>query len=1105
MHLKLYYLKLIMRTVLFLSFLIVSFTELLFAGYVKAQVLSKKISISIEEKNLPTIFKDLEEHQVYIAYDANKLKLATKTVTAKKFTNNTVDEVLKHVFKGMPIGYKEVGSYITLHPKAIDENGRISGRIIDSRGEPLPNASIRIIELNRTTQSGIDGTYAFQVPAGTYTLEVSYVSYQKQRISTVQVRSGNRTALDIAMKSANAELQEVTVTTTFKKASVAGLYAAQKNAGSVTDGISAEQIARTPDNDMGQVLKRVTGLTTVNNKSVIVRGMSDRYNQAMLDGVVIPSTSQNKRDFSFDIIPTEMVSSVVVNKTATPDVSSEFSGGQVSINTLDIPAENFTSVAVGTGGNSQTTGKDFYRLGKKRNAEYFGFYDKVAKQPEGLTPWRWDGGSIEIPPPGKPGVTDHLVLIPGTDNRPYSSLDAVAQSKKLSADELKLYQYTGSPNANVRLAVGRVYDLKNNMRFGFSASGNIRNEQNIIEFNNVRGTETNANYHFIDSTRYGTNGAGNSYKFNSSSGLVANLGLEGSKAKISLKNMYARTYNNNYNEAVRLNYRDLNQGIRKEVYQLPEAMSLQQHQLSGEYKLPWGIKMDAMLTFNKIKQQILDERKIQYRLTTQIENQYYFQSPNLKSPAINSNNTITTDSRMWTHIDETDYNWAASFSKSFDSVSWLKTLLKLGYQAWHKERSLDVFRMLPYTARGSQIEQPYDVALNPVNIGSDKNQAYYEAEVINGSIYDGFMKSQAMYLMADQKLWDKLRFVYGLRVEYYLLNNSQDKVWRRQYGGDPGEALKYKNLVKDQNWRFLPSINAIYNLTSTFNVRAAYSKTAVRPDFRESAFFGFYDYDLDANISGGLIETTTIDNTDVRLEWYPSPGEIISLTGYYKYLDRPVELTANSGHEGGYYVYTNMAHAKNWGLEFELRKNLSFIAPQDWLSNLFVSANGTLLKSKVKTLLPWNADVDLGNILVQKLGQDQNRPLIGQSPWLLNVGLGYWGDLFGATASYNHRGYRTHLTNQSSNQIEYELAPKQLDLQLYHRFLNKKAELKFNMANLLNDWTRYYFNPEAYKSGPEGTEIKNIGDDRFNKAHGDIIIYRKREGTRYSLSLTYNF
>src|SRR5690606_30212193 len=157
--------------------------------------------------------------------------------------------------------------------------------------------------------------------------------------------------------------------------------------------------------------------------------MSDRYNQAMLDGVSIPSTSMNRRDFSFDIIPTEMVSSVVVNKTATPDVSSEFSGGQVSVNTLDIPDENFMSIQIGSGINSQAIGKDFYRLGERKNAEYFGLFDKSAELPEGMLSWQFPS-NIEIPPPGN-DQTGEFDLIPG-NGIPYSSLDAVAQSKRLS-------------------------------------------------------------------------------------------------------------------------------------------------------------------------------------------------------------------------------------------------------------------------------------------------------------------------------------------------------------------------------------------------------------------------------------------------------------------------------------------------------------------------------------------------------------------------------------------------------------------------------------------------------------------------------------------------
>src|SRR5690606_18146081 len=138
----------------------------------------------------------------------------------------------------------------------------------------------------------------------------------------------------------------------------------------------------------------------------------------------------------------------------------------------------------------------------------------------------------------------------------------------------------------------------------------------------------------------------------------------------------------------------------------------------------------------------------------------------------------------------------------------------------------------------------------------------------------------------------------------------------------------------------------------------------------------------------------------------------------------------------------------------------------DWAKDLFISANGTLLKSKVNVLSHWqwinNPETQVAE-RVQQRYPNQDRPLIGQSPWLLNLGLGYWGDHFGATASYNHRGARTNLANVNLARVEYELAPKQLDAQFYARFLKNKMEVKLNIANLLDDWTRFYVNIDDYE------------------------------------------
>ncbi len=428
---------------------------------------------------------------------------------------------------------------------ARQQPGRISGKVLDERGEPLPGASIKIVESSKVVQSSVDGTYTIVLPEGTYIIEVSYISFQTQRVTGILVKEGRNTSLDLALKPAINALSEVVVTSSYRKASVDGLYARQKNAAAVTDGISAEQIARTPDNNMGEVLKRISGLTTVDNKYVVVRGLSERYNQAMIDGVVLPSTNMNRRNFSFDVLPQEMVSNVVVNKTATPDMSAEFSGGQISVNTLDIPTENFSSITIGAGYNSQSTGKDFFVMGGRGKYDYLGFDDKRRKEPAGIIPWKFPSG-VELPPPGLPGNNDPL--IPGQD-APYSGLDAIAQSKKLDASAYKVARYKAFPHQNLRLALGRVYDLnEKGLKAGFAGGVSYRNQQNIENFNNVRGA---IGKNYIDSVE---NGAGKAYKFNTTLGAVLNMGLQGKAFKLGLKNIYSRIFDDNFYEAYRIDY-----------------------------------------------------------------------------------------------------------------------------------------------------------------------------------------------------------------------------------------------------------------------------------------------------------------------------------------------------------------------------------------------------------------------------------------------------------------------------------------------------------------------------------------------------------------------
>lgn len=1075
-------------------------TTVLIQSSFQVQAQNAAATITFKGSNIKAaeLFREIEK-QTATTLTYNEEEINTIVIRSVNWNKTPLENALRELQSEYGIQYAISGNNIALKAgpkpsvKKPGKPGVVSGKIIDQENaDPVQGTTIQIG--NKTVTSGIDGLYHVSLPEGKYTAEISAVGFAGKKITDILVKDGEAVELNIALKRSKDQLANVTVTASARKESVNALYARQKNAASVTDGISAEQIARTPDINVGQVLKRVSGVTTVDNKYVVVRGLSERYNQAMIDGTVLPSTNMNKRNFSFDVVPQELVSSVVVNKTATPDVSSEFSGGQVIVNTMDIPTQNFTSITLGTGYNDQSTGKDFLMMGQRGKHDYWGYDDGRRKEPAGIQSWVFPGVS-EVPPPGPPGNTD--VLIPGT-NTPYSSLDAIAQSKRLSGEGYKINRYNTPPDQQYRFALGRSYSLPHELKFGFAAGATYRNQQRVMPYNNVRGAVTSTNY--MDSTE---NGGGLSYRFNTTIGAGLNMGLQGKRFRIALKNMFSRIFDDNFNEAYRLDYREAPDSKFREMFQDPEATEVWQNRLEGEYQLNKnGLKLEYTGAVTNIRQQVMDQRRAKYVRMASVGGKDYFQHPNVYTPGQNGDKY---DYRLWTHVKETDYNWGFSLSQPFNFLK-EKSIAKIGYAGWQKHRTLSVTRMIPYTNRASSagFQQPYWVILDTANIGNGPGQAYYWAESLNGPTFDGTMKTNALYAMLDQRLFKKLRLVYGVRAEHYDLGNRQADYIQRQFGTIP-DAFKQFTTTGEKNWRVLPSANLTYSLTPAMNIRLAYSKTAIRPDFRETAYFGFYDYEMDANIAGRQVVTTIIDNLDLRYEWYPSPGEIISVSGFYKHLDKPIELVEIDA-ASGYYRFQNQYGAKNYGVEMEFRKNLGFIADKEWLNNIVIFGNGTLIKSKVQLVAePMPGD----NFETHRL-PDQDRPLYGQAPWIVNGGIAWQSEIVGFTASYNRSGQRSYSINANPAFLEYEKGRNLLDMQVSTRFFKKKAEVKLNFGNLLNEYILYYQNINAYenKLGDNGEVVGfNLvnGTTAYEKDKGDRVTYRIRTGRTYSVSLTYRF
>lgn len=1046
------------------------------------------INLHVKNTNLFEVLTQLKSQSGYdFFYDREAVqKVAVEQLSLNR---TTVPEAMNRIRRALPISYeiqrKEVSVRVESQAqfeqrKAQQRPGRISGRILDDKGETLPAASIRVLSSGRSVQSGADGTFQLSLDPGTYTIEVSYMGYQSKRITDIVVKPGANTPLDVALVMASSTLGEVTVTSSYKKASIEGLYARQKNNAAVSDGITAEQISRTPDNNTAQVLARVSGLQVSDDKYVVVRGLSDRYNNVLLNGAMLPSSEPNRRNFAFDMVPSALLDRIVVNKTATPDLTGEFTGGLVQVETKDIPTENFFQLSIGSGYNSMSTGKDMIGLDRGENA-WAGFASDVHKKPTGMTFGEYNQLEAGI-----------------ARNAPADNEDRMKMHQFLGTmpDNWKMYNYVARPTQNYQLQVGRVVPFKNESRLGLIAALTYRNDQRIEERDIKQ-----PGVHVLQ-------GMNNTYA--TTLGGSFNLGYQFGGHKLTLQNTYNRKFSDNLWKYTGVDID--NSEMHMDSYTNVTVINqLFQTQLGGEHTLTKsGIKADWFASTAW-----MDRDQPYSKLLARQHGQALEDNPEGYFTYNLSDNRLKGGNMFYSELHERMSNWAANVTVPFRLLDKAQTF-KFGYQGKHRTADFEanLYRTLAFGA-GTQAfgGVPYydvynqngfatNLYLHAVSAGGGNPIA----GDVNG--YDAFQRLNAFYGMLDIKPLEKLRLIGGVRAE----KNDQNIFDVQRIA--PGEYERVLLNNKQTDW--LPSANAIYAITDKINMRAAWYKTVARPDFREFSRFSYFDYDLFAMVQGAPLETTNIENSDIRLEYYPSPGEIISISGFYKKFKNPIEIMHLVTSGGFAYYYINLESAMDKGIEFDFRKSLDFISPSSGvLSKLYLSGNFTWLDANVKFKAEDAVD-EAGN----PIPVTRDRPLAGQSPYVVNGGLMYAGDAFGMNVAYNRYGPRITFASPYRTVDEYENSRDMLDVQLSYKFLKqRRAEVKLNISDLLNQEQQFYQNrfdegnPLGYSGGsvqhyPDSGQVPDEQIDpkgtKYNKDY-DTVTRRYKFGTTYTLNLTYRF
>ncbi len=918
-------------------------------------------------------------------------------------------------------------------PASTGPTGTISGAILDVvTGDPIIDAGVELVGKKKTARTDIDGKFGFKVPPGDYEIRVFAPGYQGARITKITVKPGQTTLADTTLApEGEAGVEVVEVVAQASKAAEATQILTRQKASTVQETISAEVIKTSPDSDAAEVVTRVPAVT-VKDGYIFVRGLGERYSSALLNQSRLPSPDPNRRVVPLDLFPADFLASLAIIKSYTPDLPGDFSGGLVDINLVTFPTEFEASIGIDLGANTSATFQDFETYAGGSASDYFGV-DTTR---------------------GLPGIFGDKRL-PATLPRDQQQRFASALENVWSANTK-----TAPPNTGIDFSIGNSWGP-----FGVNFATLWKNEYEVqdplVERIVLCSENCNEDATAPPILRLGDDFVYNLATFETTLGGLLTAGYElGKEGRLTFRSLY----NLQSQDQVYV-------GSGTDTNDVPLATTRLQYtqeqlafgQLAGQHLLP-GIEIDWRSAFAYTTQDIPDSRTSSYTL----ENPppvFLTQPP--------------SGTRVWFDIEETMTDSAVDFIVPFDTRLpftdvWdgLPAKLKFGPAYTYRDRSSNL-RQFYYRPTNQDLSQAPEVILDPDRI--EENQLTFQE---NTAPQDNFKATEeiiAGYAMFDLPIWkDLVRLVAGVRTEYSYIDL---KTYTQ--GKQPLDA-EFNTTTIINNTDPLPGINLIVTPRSDMNVRASYSQTVSRPEFRELSPIQFPEPQGLRTTQGNpnLVEAS-VDNLDLRWEWFFSPLELVSASFFYKILDKPIEqilVPIGSTYANG---FENAKDGTLWGFEVEGRKNFGFLLKD--LEPLSLSLNVAYINSDVTGQDPSTVPDQPGDTPRVAL-TTPDHPLQGQSPYVINAALQYVSEDWG-TARLLYVTFGERIAALGADPVpNIEEKPRtQMDLVWFNEIeiFGEPITAKFAIENMFND--RYLFK------------------------QGDIVQSRYRTGIKFGLSFTYDF
>jgi outer membrane receptor protein involved in Fe transport len=901
------------------------------------------------------------------------------------------------------------------------QTGLIHGRVIDeATGEEIIGATVLLEGTGLGASTGLDGEYRIaNIPPGSYVLAVSMVSYAKKRVTDVHVKGAEPLKLDIGLGSENIEAAEVVIEAQMLLENEALLLKSRQRSAVISDGISAENIARTTSSSAADAIATVTGVTVVDDRYIYLRGLGDRYNTTLLNGVVLPSANPDRNAVSLDLLPARFINNITTEKTFTADKPGDYTGGGVNIQTNSFPERFTLSLSVKTAMNTESTLKDGFLTYAGGRTDWLGMDDGTRAIPDELA----DPGTLPEFSSTFGNKESALLLDRLTKSFNYNMYPVTKKTPVNHGYGISL----GEQTRLFDVPLGYFGSLSYSREFSSYAdgiSGQYQLTGNVSEVNELTNLYLYSDSRSTDQVLWGG---------------LANVSLRPSHLhNISASFNYSRTGEAEARYLAGSQPRDFPENVTVETRVLSYTeRELRALQFSGSHVFPAmaGSEFEWTISTTTSSQDQPDLRYFTNDFTEvdrngDIDTLYSIRPSNYPVP-----------SRYFRFLDDNNDTYGFTITTPFEKILGAGGKAKFGASLNRKDRTFSERRFEYKATSGARYPGDPSVFFSPEYVGlvdttngfSSFGQYLVDASTLQNS-YNGNQEISAVFGMVDLNVGSGFRFIAGLRAEYTNLQVA---------------SLDTSRQAADLNTDdYLPSASLVYSVTDRMNVRLAYGKTIGRPTFRELAPFASFDFVGDFIFIGNpMLRRTLVDNYDLRWEWFPRPGELAAVSAFLKRFRDPIERAIVSNNNQG--QFQNVPSATVVGAEFEIRQKLDVLA--DALSSFSLQANLTLVHSVV--------DIPEKELVVLRSldpGAGDTRPLQGQSPYVLNLSMGYdnTSSGTGVTLSYNIFGKRLAHVSLGGTPNVYEFPRPLLDLVATQSILGP-IELRVTVKNLLDSAVKF--------------------------------------------------